>query len=69
MVVIVRAFPVSIECLAERSRVPSIDELRPPCCPLCEELSRQADGRLQIVGHGTYKRQALGLEACRDLVI
>lgn len=70
MVVIVRAFPVSVEDLAQWSRLPSVDELRPACCPLCEEPSREAGGRLRIVGHGSYTRQALGLTGgCRELVI
>ena len=70
MVVIVRAFPVSVEDLAQLNRVPSVDELRPACCPLCEQPSREAGGELRIVGHGTYRRQALGLTGgCRELVI
>jgi hypothetical protein len=70
MVVIVRAFPVSVEDLAQLNRVPSVDELRPACCPLCEQPSREPGGGLQIVGHGMYRRQALGLTSgCRELVI
>jgi hypothetical protein len=70
MVVIVRAFPVSVEDLAQRSRLPSVEELRPKSCPLCQQLSRPPGDRLQIVGHGTYQRQALGLIGeCRDLVV
>lgn len=70
MVVIVRAFPVSVEDLADLSRLPSVEELRPSCCPLCQQPSRPPGGGLQIVGHGTYRRQALGLlGGCRDLVV
>jgi len=70
MVVIVSAFPVSVEDLAQLSRLPSVEELRPSRCPLCEQLSRSPVGGLQIVGHGTYTRQALGLIGeCRDLVV
>lgn len=70
MVVIVRAFPVSVEDLAQLSRLPSVDELRPGCCPLCEQPSRELGGGLQVVGHGTYRRQALGLTGgCREMLI
>lgn len=70
MVVIVRTFSVSVEDLAQRSRLPSVEELRPACCPLCDQPSRDPGGELQIVGHGTYSRQALGLTGgCRELLI
>ena len=69
MVVSVRRFPVSVESLSQLMCVPSVEELRPSCCPLCQEPSRTEDG-LQIVGHGTYRRQVLGLiTGCRNLVI
>lgn len=70
MVVIVREFPVSVEDLAQLSRLPSVGELRPACCPLCQQPSRAPGGGLGIVGHGKYTRQVLGLtEGCRDLVV
>ena len=69
MVVIVRRFPVSVESLSQRSCLPSVEELRPACCPLCQEPARTEDG-LRIVGHGTYRRQLLGvIGSCRNLVI
>jgi len=69
LVVIVRPFPVSVESLSQRSCLPSVDELRPSCCPLCQEPARTEEG-LRIVGHGTYERQLLGLiGGCRDVVI
>lgn len=68
MVTIVRAFPVPIEGLAHLNRLPSVDELRPSSCPVCDEPSRPAGEGLRIVGHGTYRRQVLGL-ACGDLVV
>lgn len=69
MVVIVRRFPIPVESLSELSCLPSVEELRPPCCPLCHEPSRTAEG-LRIVGHGTYKRQLLGLiGGCREALI
>jgi|GEM_PF-2133566 len=69
MVVSVRQFPVSVESLSQRSCLPSVEELRPACCPLCQEPCRTEDG-LRIVGHGTYRRQLLGMPGgCRNLVI
>ena len=69
MVVSVRRFPVSVESMSQRSCLPSVDELRPSCCPLCQEPARTEKG-LRIVGHGTYKRQLLGLlGGCREMLI
>lgn len=69
MVAIVRQFPVPVESLSTLRCVPSVAELRPCCCPLCEEPARTEEG-LQIVGHGTYRRQVLGLiGGCREALI
>jgi len=69
MVVIVRPFPVPVESLSEPSCLPSVEELRPTSCPLCQEPSRAEDG-LQIVGHGTYQRQVLGLfGGCQEVLV
>jgi hypothetical protein len=69
MVVIVRRFPVSVEYSSHLSCLPSVEELRPSCCPLCQEPARTEDG-LRIVGHGTYRRQLLGVvDGCGNLVI
>lgn len=69
MVVIVRQFPVSVESLSQLCCLPSVDELRPLSCPLCQEPARTEKG-LRIVGHGTYRRQVLGLiGGCRDALI
>ncbi len=69
MAVIVRRFPVSVESLSQLSCLPSVEELRPSCCPLCQEPARTEAG-LRIVGHGTYKRQLLGLiGGCREVLI
>lgn len=47
--------------MLERARLPSVDSLRPTSCPLCCQLARVAGKPLGIVGHGTYRRQVLGL--------
>lgn len=47
-----------------RRRLPSVEALRPVSCPGCGRLARDASSHaLEIVGHGTYDRQVLGLEA------
>lgn len=70
MVVIVRPFAVSVECLSQLDRLPSVDELRPSSCPLCDEPARPPGAGLRIVGHGKYRRQVLGLlGGCRSVVI
>jgi hypothetical protein len=60
--IMVIASPVSVESLlADPSVLPSVEELRPSSCPGCGQAAYASGGRLQIVGHGTYGRQVLGL--------
>ena len=58
---IVQAIFEEIEHLFEPARRPSVDSLRPSSCPLCGQLARVAGKALGIVGHGTYRRQVLGV--------
>lgn len=58
---IVQAIFDEIEHLLEPARRPSVDSLRPSSCPLCGQLARIAGKPLGIVGHGTYRRQVLGV--------
>jgi hypothetical protein len=69
MVVIVRTFPVAVEDLADRSRLPSLDELRPHCCPSCGHPARPPESLMGIVGNGTYKRQVQGLVAATESLV
>lgn len=57
----VRAFSVDVEDLADATRLPSVDELRPSACPGCSNAAHPASGQLGLVGHGTYQRQVRGL--------
>jgi len=69
MVMMVREFAVPVESLSRLSCLPSVEELRPPICPLCQEPAMGEQG-LRIVGHGTYRRQLLGLIGeCREGLI
>lgn len=61
MVVIVRAFVPSVEMLLDPKARPSVDALRPASCPLCGKAARSPGEPLGIVGHGTYRRQVLGV--------
>ena len=67
--IIVRSFAVAIEDLADISRVPGVDELRPTCCPGCGHAAHACGSTLGIVGHGTYRRQVLGLLPGRSIDI
>ncbi len=69
MVVILRTFPVPVEDLADYSRLPSVDELRPPSCPSCGQPARPPESVMGIVGNGTYKRQVLGLVAATESLV
>ena len=59
--IIVRSLFEHVEELFDAARLPSVDALRPSSCPLCGELAFSPGERLGIVGHGTYRRQVLGL--------
>ncbi len=67
--IIVRSLSVAIEDLADISRIPSVDEIRPAYCPSCGHAAHETGSTLGIVGHGTYPRQVLGFAASRSLVI
>ena len=60
MVMIVGESSVSVERLSHRSTLPSVEALRPTCCPYCGHVAQQPS-KLGVVGHGTYTRQVLGL--------
>ena len=59
--VIVQALCDRIEELFEADRLPPVERLRPDSCPLCGQLAFVPGERLGIVGHGTYRRQVLGV--------
>lgn len=50
-----------VEHLLDPKRRRSVEALRPASCPLCGHLARATGKPLGIVGHGTYRRQVLGL--------
>lgn len=58
---IVQALSDHVEDLLDPLLLPSVDEIRPSSCPLCGELAVRPGRPLGIVGHGTYRRQVLGL--------
>ena len=59
--IIIRSFCDSVEELFDANRLPSVEQLRPSSCPLCGELAFSPGKPLGIVGHGTYRRQILGV--------
>ena len=69
-VIIVTRIVEEVDELFDRRRLPPVELLRPKSCPLCGELaSRPGEHRLGIVGHGTYRRQVLGvLESTSEAV-
>lgn len=42
------------------ARLPSVDEVRPGCCPACDAPSRPAGGALGLHGHGRRERHLWG---------
>ena len=68
--VIVHSLAISVEQLCARSPdAPSVDSLRPAFCVCCGEPARKAGGILQIVGHGGYSRQVIGVSEHTWIVI
>lgn len=42
-------------------RIPDVGQLRPSFCPICHTPAWPPGQRMNIVGHGTYERQVLGI--------
>lgn len=62
LLAILHRLAVTVEQLCARSvDAPSLKDLRPSYCVVCGQASRNAEGKLQIVGHGMYSRQVCGL--------
>jgi len=61
VVAIVRAVVDEVEDLLDRAELPSVDALRPGACPLCGKPAHAPGEPLGLVGHGTYRRQVLGV--------
>lgn len=51
----------AIDILSDRSRLPSVGQLRPAICPGCKHPAYPSGPLLGIVGHGSYKRMVLCL--------
>lgn len=49
-----------VEVNAWKTRMPSVEEARPACCPRCEAASQPIDGPLGLIGHGMRTRQVRG---------
>jgi hypothetical protein len=62
LLVILHSLAITVEQLCARSvDAPSKEDLRPSHCTTCGQAVRNAEGKLQIVGHGMYSRQVCGL--------
>lgn len=68
--IILHSLAVFVEQLCARSAdAPSRENLRPKHCVVCGQAARDAQGTLQIVGHGMYCRQVCGLVETGWMVI
>ena len=62
LLVILHSLAVTVEQLCAKSAdAPPLEKLRPQYCVICGQAARNADGVLQLVGHGMYARQVCGL--------
>lgn len=67
--IILQALLEKVENLLDSRLFPGVEAQRPASCPLCGQLAFSPGERLGIVGHGTYRRQVLGVvEATREAV-
>ncbi len=61
LLIIIHSLAVSVEQLCARSAgAPSLEDLRPRFCVSCGQAARNAEGVLQLIGHGMYSRQVRG---------
>jgi hypothetical protein len=62
LLIILHSHALYVEQLCARSGdAPSREKTRPTHCVICGQAARNADGILQVVGHGLYSRQVRGL--------
>jgi hypothetical protein len=62
LLIILHSHALYVEQLCARSGdAPSREKTRPRHCVICGQAARNADGILQVVGHGLYSRQVRGL--------
>jgi hypothetical protein len=50
----------TLECKFWMARMPSPEEVRPACCPVCMAASRESGRLLSVIGHGVRDRQLRG---------
>lgn len=68
MTIIAQSFERSIHDLQDLAALPPVEAVRPPACPNCGAAAG-VPGALNLIGHGTYRRQVLGLADSPTLVI
>jgi len=62
LLIILHGLAFTVEQLCARSAgSPSLEDLRLSHCAICGQAARNAEGKLQIIGHGMYSRQVCGL--------
>jgi hypothetical protein len=70
LLIILHSLAIYVEQLCARSPdAPSREKTRPTHCVLCGQAARNADGTLQVVGHGMYSRQVRGLTKDNWIVV
>jgi hypothetical protein len=69
-VVILHSLARCVEQLCARNAdAPALGIVRPAFCVFCGQTARNAEGVLQVVGHGMYSRQVCGLTETGWIVI
>ena len=70
LVIILHSLALYVEQLCARSPdAPSREKIRPAHCVICGQAAQNAEGILQVVGHGMYSRQVRGLTETGELTV
>lgn len=68
MTIIAHAFEKLVLDLQNSFDLPPVDAVRPAACPCCGAPAG-VPGALNLIGHGTYRRQVLGVAEATALVV
>ena len=66
---ILHSFALELEAFTDILRLPDVRATCPSSCPCCGNPTYPPGGTLGVIGHGTYRRQVIGLGLGRSLLI
>ena len=66
---ILHSFALELEAFTDILRLPDVRATCPSSCPCCGNPTYPPGGTLGVIGHGTYRRQVIGVGLGRSLLI